>query len=92
MSYLKNYQLPPDLLAYKFEYEGKQMTLAEIITERGGFASFLTWAIDGKLSGFAEVRMELSRSKRAVAAKGNQRSKGGQVGRMWKQNKSRTPD
>lgn len=76
MSNLKNYQLPSDLLAQEFEYEGKVMTLAEIITERGGFASFLTWAIDGKLKGYAETRMELTRTKRAVAAKGNQRWRG----------------
>lgn len=83
MSNLKNYQLPSDLLAQEFEYEGRQMTLAEIITERGGFASFLTWAIDGKLEGYAETRMELTRTKRAKAAVGNQRSKGGRVGRTW---------
>lgn len=84
MSNLKNYQLTPDLLEHEFEYEGESLTLAEIITERGGFAPFLTWAIDGKLKGFAEVRMELTRTKRAKAAVGNQRSKGGEVGRRWK--------
>lgn len=86
MSHLKNYQLTPDLLAYQFEYEGKLMTLQEIIDKHMGFTDFVTWAIEGKLKGYAEVRYELSRSSRAKAALGNKRSKGGQVGRTWKRN------
>lgn len=84
MSNIRNYQMTPELLAFEFEYEGEKMTLQQIIDKHQGVTNFLTWAIEGKLKGYKEVRFELTRTARAKAAMNNQRSKGGRVGRTWK--------
>lgn len=73
---IRPYTMVKGLTEIEFEYEGKMLTLEQIITKRGKFTNFITWCIDGRLEGYAEIRRELESSQRRKAAMGNTRGKG----------------